>query len=174
MPLLDRLNSIDHIYERIGVVNVSRSTDYGERYSFGVDHNMALRTRFAFIRWIGTGTLSPFLAAMLAESTAARDQSILPASPSLSRNTWCNFSHTPAFCQSRGLRQQVMPEPQPISGGSIFHCMPVLSTKTMPLNASRLGTLGRPPFGLAGSTGNSGATISQSSSGTMNVLILAF
>jgi hypothetical protein len=155
-------------------VDVGRCADYRERYSLGVDHNMALRARFSFIRGIRAGTFSPLLAATLAESTAARDQSILPASPNLSNSTWWSFSHTPACCQSLSLRQQVMPLPQPISGGSIFHCMPVLSTKMMPLNASRSGTLGRPPFGLASSGGKSDAMTSHSASDTMNLLIFPF
>jgi hypothetical protein len=164
MPLLDRLDSVHYISEGIAVMHVGRSADYRERNSFGFDHNMALRARFAFIRRIGPGTLSPFLAAMLAESTAARDQSILPASPSLSKSTWCNFSHTPALCQSRSLRQQVMPEPQPISGGRYSQGKPVLSTNMMPVSAARFGTLGRPPFGFSGSGGKSGSITSHSSS----------
>lgn len=163
-PLLDGLYSIHHISESVGVMNVGRRTDYSERYPCGFDHNMALRARFAFIRRIGAGTFAPFLAATLAESTAARDQSILPASPSLSKSTWCNVSHTPACCQSLKRRQQVMPLPQPISGGRYSQGKPVLSTKMMPVRAARLGTLGRPPFGFSGSGGNSGSIISHSSS----------
>jgi hypothetical protein len=83
--LLDRLDSIHYIRKSITIVNIGSSADYRERNSFGVNHPMALRARFSFIRRIGAGTFSPFLAATLAESTAARDQSILPASPSLSR-----------------------------------------------------------------------------------------
>jgi hypothetical protein len=96
-------------------MNISSSTDYRERNSLGVDHNMALRSRFAFIRRRWAGTFSPFLAATLAESTAARDQSILPASPNLSSSTWWRRSHTPAACQSLRRRQQVIPLPQPLT-----------------------------------------------------------
>ncbi len=117
--LLDGLDSINHISESVGVVDVGGCTDYGEGNSLPVDHKMALRARFSFIRRIRAGCIAPFLARTVAESTAARDQSILPASPNLSKRTWCNFSHTPASCQSRSLRQHVMPLPQPISGGSI-------------------------------------------------------
>ena len=169
--LLDRLDCIDHISKSVAIMHVSRSADYRERNSFGVDHNMALRARFSFIRRIGAGTLSPFLAAMLAESTAARDHSILPASPSLSSSTWWSFSQTPACCQSLSLRQQVIPLPQPISGGRYSHGKPVLSTKIMPVSAARFGTLGRPPFGLFGSGGNSGSIISHSSSESIGLAI---
>jgi hypothetical protein len=100
-------------------MDVSRRAEYCKRYSFDFDHNMALRARFACIRRIGTSTFSPFLAATLAESTAARDQSILPASPNLSKSTWWRRSHTPACCQSRNLRQQVIPLPNPSPAGDI-------------------------------------------------------
>jgi hypothetical protein len=169
--LLDGLDGINYISESIAVVDVCRSADYREWDSFGVDHNMALRSRFAFICRIGAGTFSPFLAATLAESTAARDHSILPASPNRSKSTWWSFSHTPACCQSRSLRQQVMPLPQPISGGKYSQGKPVLSTNMMPVRAARLGTLGRPPFDLSGSGGNSGSIISHSSSESIGLAI---
>ena len=169
--LLDGLYSINNIGESIGIVNVGRGADYGERNSFGFDHNMALRARFSFIRRIGAGTFSPFLAAILAESTAVRDQSILPASPSLSKSTWWSFSQTPACCQSRSLRQHVMPLPQPISGGRYSQGKPVLSTKMMPVSAARFGTLGRPPLGFGGSGGKSGSITSQSSSDSIGLVI---
>ncbi len=164
---LDSINHINHVsksVKSVAVMDISSSADYGEWYPFGFDHKMALRARFAFIRWRWAGTFAPFLAAILAESTAARDQSILPASPNLSSNSWCNRSHTPASCQSLSLRQQVMPLPQPISGGRYSQGKPVLSTKMMPVNAARLGTLGRPPIGLGGSAGNSGSITFHNSS----------
>lgn len=49
-PLLDWFDGINNVCERVGVVNVSRCTDYRERNSFGVDHRsvatLALRARF--------------------------------------------------------------------------------------------------------------------------------
>lgn len=172
--LLDRLDSIHHISESIAVMDVSSSADYRERYSLSVDHNMALRTGFSFIRRIRAGCIAPFLARTVAESTAARDQSILPASPNLSSSTWCRRSHTPAFCHSFSLRQQVTPLPQPISCGNIFHWMPVRRTNTMPLKVSRLDILGRPPFGLMGSAGNKGSRFFQSFSDIMNLFMIEF
>ncbi len=162
--LLDWLDCINHLNEHLAVVDIGCRAHYRKRNSLPVDHNMALRARFAFIRRIRPGCWAPFLAGTVAESTAARDQSILPVSPNLSKSTWCNLSHTPASCQSLSRRQQVMPLPQPISGGSISQGPPVLSTKMMPVKAARLGTLGRPPFGLSGSGGNSGSITSHNSS----------
>jgi hypothetical protein len=163
-PLLDWLDGVHYISEGIAVVNIGGSADYRERNSFGVDHNMALRRRFSFIRRIGAGTLAPFLAATVELSTAARDQSILPASPSLSSSTSWSFSQTPASCQSLRRLQQVEPLPQPISGGRYDQGKPVLSTNMMPVRAARLDTLGRPPFGFGRSGGKSDSITSHSSS----------
>ena len=171
LRLFDRLDGIYNLDKHLAVMHVSSRTHYREWNSLSVDHKMALRARFSFIRRIRAGACAPFLAGTLAESTEARVQSILPASPSLSSKSWCNFSHTPASCQSRRRRQQVMPLPQPISGGNISHGSPVLSTKMMPVRAARLGTRGRPPFGFDGSGGKSGSTTSQSSSLTIGFAI---
>jgi hypothetical protein len=169
--LLDGLDSIHHFHKHCAVMDIGTGADYRERDPLPVDHKMALRARFASIRRRRPGSFAPFLAGTLAESTDARVQSILPASPNLSSRSWCRRSHTPASCQSRRRRQQVMPLPQPISGGSISHGRPLLSTKMMPVSAARLGTRGRLPFGFSGSGGNSGSTTSQSSSLTIGFAI---
>src|SRR3954453_20668965 len=62
----------------------------------------------------------------------------------------------PASCQSLNRRQQVMPEPQPISWGSISQGMPLFSTNRMPVRAARSSTGGRPPFGRGGGDGGGG------------------
>ncbi len=87
---------------------------------------------------------------------------------------WWSRSQTPAACQSRRRRQQVTPEPQPISWGSISQGMPDFSTKMMPVSAARSGTRGRPPLGLGGSGGNRGSTIAHNSSGTSGFFIATF
>lgn len=81
----------------------------------------------------------PCLAAMLALSTAARLQSIRSASCRRFSRAWWSLSQTPALCQSRSLRQQVMPLPQPSSCGSIRHGIPERRTKRIPSRAARAG-----------------------------------
>ncbi|MBB3172871.1 hypothetical protein FHR90_000685 [Endobacter medicaginis] len=78
----------------------------------------------------------------------------------------CSASHTPASCQSRRRRQQVMPDPHPISSGSISHWMPVRRTNRIPLSAARSATRGLPPFGFGPAAGRRGSTIDQSASET--------
>jgi hypothetical protein len=62
----------------------------------------------------------------------------------LVRNSRCNFSHTPASCQACRYRQQVMPEPHPISWGNISQGMPLLSTNKIPVNTVRRSSGLRP------------------------------
>jgi hypothetical protein len=66
-------------------VDVGRREPDGERDALPVDHNMALRARFAAVRRIRANLLlgaSPPLAWTLDPSRLARDQSIWSASPS--------------------------------------------------------------------------------------------
>ena len=65
-----------------------------------------------------------------------------------------------------------MPLPQPNSWGSIPQGMPDFKTKTIPVKAARSAMVrGRPPFGLGGSGGKIGATISHSLSLISGVLM---
>src|SRR5215212_6736302 len=163
---LDGLYGVYQFLKDCRFVFVCCSDHHRERDSTPVANNMALRARFSLIRRIRSGFVAPFLAGMEAESNEALSQSIFSASPRRSRRTRCMRSHTPASCHSCKRRQQVMPEPQPISLGSISQGMPLLRTKMMPVRAARSSMRGLPPFGLGGSLGNNGSTISQSSSVT--------
>lgn len=58
----------------------------------------------------------------------------------------CNRSQTPASCQSRKRRQQVTPEPQPISTCKSRQRSPGCNTNKIPLNAARSGTGFRPGY----------------------------
>ena len=75
-------------------------------------------------------------------------------------------AQTPATCQSRSRRQQLIPDPQPISAGSISQGRPDFSTNKMPVSAARSESRGRPPFGFGRSRGSSGSIAAQRSSGT--------
>ena len=58
--------------------------------------------------------------------------------------------------ESRSRRQQVMPEPQPSSCGSISQGIPLRRTNRIPVRQARSGKRGLPPLGLHGEGGNSG------------------
>ena len=168
---LDRFNCIKHLSQHLRIMKISRTLLHRERDALSFDHNMALRARFPAIRRIRPGRRAPFGAGTENESIQARLQSILSESPSLSRSSWWSLCHTPRLFQSLNLRQQVTPEPQPISGGSMDQGMPLLSTKMMPRSASRLAMGGRPPFGLGRSSGRRGWMTSHNSSETNGFVI---
>jgi hypothetical protein len=163
-PAFDRGDGVECRLQHGTVVAVGRTDQANERGAPAVDHNMALRARFAAIRRVGAAFRSPFFAGTDELSSAARLQSILPAWPKRSRNTPCTRSHTPISCQSRKRRQQVMPEPQPNSRGNICQGMPERSTNKMPVKTARLASRGRPPLGLGFSGGRTGSTIVHNSS----------
>ena len=155
-------DAIQQVFQNFGIVNIGGRQQQSQRNALSIDEKMMFRARFAFVRRVGTGLVAPFFAATVAESTAARLQSICPARPNLSKSRWCNRSQRPALCHSFSRRQQVMPLPQPISLGSISQGMPLRRTNRMPVNAARSDTRGRPPFGFGFSGGNRGAICSQS------------
>src|SRR5215212_2387809 len=154
-------------------MDVGSGVDHREWDAFSVDHNVALRALFALICRILAGLLAPPGAGTLAESKDALSQSISSALPSRSNKVWCSSSHTPASCHSFRRRQQVIPEPQPISLGNISQGIPLLSTNRMPPRAARSSMRGLPPWGLGGSSGSSGSITSQSSSVTSSLAIFS-
>jgi hypothetical protein len=154
---LDGLDRIQGLLEHRGVIDVRSGQLDRQRNALSIDNKMPLCALFSAIRRIFPGFFAPPGEATLEESMEALLQSMRSASPNSSNKTWWRRSQTPASCQSRRRRQQVMPLPQPISRGSISQGMPVRSTKRMPVKAARSGTRGRPPLGFGLSGGNSGA-----------------
>jgi hypothetical protein len=117
--------------ERRAVVLISRRDAYRQRESLAVDPHVALGARFAPVgRVVGPVSGPPRLAGTLLLSRLARLQSIWPSQRS---NSWWMRCHRPVACQSRSLRQQVMPEPQPSSLGSSSQGIPLRSTKRIPV-----------------------------------------
>ena len=126
------------------VMHVGRRQLDTQRQPLGIGAKMMFAARFAAVGRVRSGLKPPKTARTLLESTTARDQSIRPAASNRRSSSWWSFSQTPAFCQSRSRRQQVMPLPQPNSGGRSCHAIPLLSTNKMPVKAARSGTRWRP------------------------------
>jgi hypothetical protein len=161
------LNGRDRVNQRDGslrVVDVRAGVLDRQRNALAIADDVPLRAVFAAIRGIRTCLRPPKTARTEQLSTTALDQSISLASPSSSRNIRHTLSQTPAKCQSRSRRQQVMPQPQPISSGKYSQAQPLRSTNRMPVSAWRSGTRGRPPLGLGGSGGSKGWIRSHNSS----------
>jgi hypothetical protein len=104
-------------------------------------------------------------------STTARDHSICEAACSRVSNARCSCAHTPARCHATRRRQQLTPEPQPISSGNAVHGMPVRSTNRIPVSACRWvmglrpGCTRRRRFAF----GSNGSTIRHSASSRMGL-----
>jgi len=161
----NRRDGVDQILKRYTVVDIGSRQYEGERNATTIGDQVPLGARSASIGGVRACRRSPLFAAMDELSTQARLQSIASASRNRRSNSRWRRSHTPAACQSRNRRQQVTPEPHPISNGSLSQGMPVRRTNKMPLNAARGGTGGRPPFGFAVAGGSRGSTISHRASG---------
>ncbi len=168
---VDRRDGVERRLQQLRVMDVSGREDHGEGDASGIDHKMALRARFAPVRRIRAGRFAPPFAATLAESSDARDQSSFSASARRWSRVWWRRSQTPAYCQSRSRRQQVIPLPHPSSCGNSSQLIPLLSTNKMPVNTARSLMRGRPPRGFGRSAGRSGSTTAHSSSLTSGLLM---
>jgi hypothetical protein len=170
----DRGNRVDQRNGLLRVVDVRAGMRDRQRRPLAIAHNMPLRAIFTAIRGIGSGLRPPKTARTEQLSNATCDQSISSTKPSSSSNTRQIFSHTPAACQSRSRRQQVMPEPHPNSFGRYSHGQPVRRMNRMPMRTWRFGTRGRPPLGLGGSGGNKGSINSHNDSDSSGLAMCMF
>jgi len=141
-----RRNTIKQWQQLCNIMPVSSGQFNCQRKSVAICYQMMFRAFFAAVRRVWAGFCPPKTARTEDESTMAREKSIWSAWCSLSRRLWCILSHTPAFCQSRNLLQQVIPQPQPISLGMSSHPIPVLSTNKIPVRASLSETGFRPGY----------------------------
>ena len=129
-------NTINQRQQLCNVVTVGTCQSHRQRNPIGIGHHMMFRALFAAIRGVWACFRPPKTARTEDESTTAREKSIRSACRNLLSNTWWILSHTPAFCQSRKRRQQVIPDPKPISRGRSSQAIPVLRTKSIPLRAA--------------------------------------
>jgi hypothetical protein len=155
------------------VVSIRGGKRRGQGNARRICNDMVFAPRFTAIGRVGTGFCPPSKARTLELSTTARDQSIRSAVWSSVNNSSCNRSQTPAACQSRKRRQQVIPHPQPSSCGNIAQGMPLRSTNKMPVNACRLPTAGRPPLVDSVTGGSKGSTRSHNPSDTNGLAMTA-
>jgi hypothetical protein len=117
-----------------------------ERNPVRVGENMMLRPGFAAIGRVRSSFFPPRSARREALSTTARARSIWPRRRSSVSSARCNRFQTPARCQRTRRRQQVVPDPQPISRGSMFQGNPLRSTKRIPVSTARSGIGFRPAY----------------------------
>jgi hypothetical protein len=143
-------NRVYYRQETLPVWHVRPGKHRRKRQSIPINRLVSLRTSSTAVRRRGANRLAnrpPFfapLARTVTESTLARLQSIKCARCNFAKRISCNFCQTPALCQSLKRLQHVMPDPHPISAGSISHGMPLLRTNKMPVRTARSDMGGRP------------------------------
>jgi hypothetical protein len=145
-PSLQRRHRIDQGQQLGDVVPMRRSQPRDERNPVRVGENMMFRPGLAAIGRVRSSFFPPRSARSEELSTTARARSIWPRRRNSFSNTVCRRFQTPARCQRTRRRQQVVPEPQPISRGSRFHGSPVRSTKRIPVRTARSGIGARPAY----------------------------
>jgi hypothetical protein len=155
-----RLDQADIVEQRHGqerLVPLGTRDAHRQGSAFPVSEPRAFRAFFRPIWGVRTGEDPPQTARYVWLSTTALDQSRSRSRPRRSRRACRSFFHTPRRCQYRSRRQQVAPEPQPISWGNIHQGMPLWRTKMIPVRQARSSTGGRPRLpGLAWCRGRSG------------------
>lgn len=166
-PSADGGNPVEQRQQLRRIVTVGPREDHIERCAVAVDDEVVLAARLAPISRVGPGLFPPCTARTDELSAITREKSSRSALRSLASRMRCNFSQTPAFCQSRARRQQVMPEPHPISWGSMSQGSPDCRTNRMPVSTRRSSSRLRPGWVVRRRwTGSRGWTISHSSSST--------
>jgi hypothetical protein len=133
--------------EQLGhVVTVRRRQPRDERNPVRVGENMMFRPGLAAIGRVRSSFFPPRSARSDELSTTARARSIWPRRRNSLSRTVCKRFQTPARCQRTRRRQQVVPDPQPISRGSMFQGSPERSTKRIPVRTARSGIGARPAY----------------------------
>lgn len=168
-----RWQGINQFLEDDRIMAIGPGDTEHQRDALAVRDEVALAAEFAAVRGVGACVRAPRGLGTLAPSTQARLKSSWPAPRNSASNNKCRRCHTPAACQSRSLRQQVMPLPKPNSWGRSSHGMPVRSTKRMPASASSSSSRGLPPLGERGTSGSNGLSLFHSAALISLLLFLA-
>jgi hypothetical protein len=153
---LQACDGINQCERLLRIVTIGSGQLNSERNPATVADQMTFAAQLGPVGWIRSRLQPPKTARIELPSTTDRDQSICPQRASQSSKEKWISCQMPASCQSRNRRQQVMPEPQPSSCGSISHGMPLWSTKRIPVKQARSGKRGLPPLGLRDEGGSSG------------------
>ena len=167
----DRVDEREHLGDVVAVAAGERD---GEWRAAAAGDQVVLGAASGAVDGAGAGLVAPPKARTCELSIAARSQSINSAWCSLTSSSSCSRCHTPACCHSRSRRQQVTPEPQPISCGKYSHGIPVCSTNKIPVSTLRSSIRFLPGKRCRlGTFGISGSTSSHNSSDTNTLAICA-
>ena len=133
----DGRHRIDQVEQLGDVVPVGGGQPRDERNPLGVGKNVMFRPGLAAIGRVRSSFFPPRSARSDALSTIARAKSSSPRRRNSVSNAPCSRFQTPARCHRTSRRQHVLPQPQPISFGSMFHGMPLRRTNRIPVSTAR-------------------------------------
>ena len=136
-----RRDAVDERQQLRHVVPVRRREARDNRNPVRVGKNVMFRPGLTAI---GRVRSSFFPHAARGARTIARARSSRPRRRSSVRSTRWSRCQTPARCHRTSRRQHVLPDPQPISFGSIFQGMPLRSTNKIRVSTARSGMGFRP------------------------------
>ena len=161
-------NAVDEWQQLGHVVPVRRREAREDRNPVRVGKNMMFRPGLTAIGRVRSSFFPPRSARREELSTTARARSSWPRRRNSVSNARWSRVQTPARCHFTRRRQHVLPDPHPISFGSIFQGMPLRSTNRIPVNTARSGIGFRPAcWRLRGRRwGNSGSIRIHKSSST--------
>src|SRR5215217_1227322 len=137
-PPPDRRDRVDQRHRLGRVVPVRAGDLHRQRRALAVDQQVAFGALFRTVGGVLPRQRPPKTARTdWLSSTTFERSTPGPSSSTFWSIAASSFFQTPRRCQCRSRRQQVTPDPQPISGGSMFHGMPLWRTKTIPVSAAR-------------------------------------
>ena len=170
-PAAQDRKRIDQRQQFGDVIAVGGGQARDNRNPLGVGENVMFRPLLPAIGGVRSSFFPPRSARTELLSTMARARSRWPRRRNSVSKTSCRRRQTPARCHCTSRRQQVLPDPHPISFGSICHGTPARNTKRMPVRAERSGTRGRPIEGHRHRRrfGNNGSTCAHKSSSRRGV-----
>ncbi len=143
-PAAQNRERIDQRQQFGDVIAVGGGQPRDNRNPLRVGENVMFRPLLAAIGGVRSSFFPPRSARTELLSTMVRARSSWPRRRNSVSKTSCSRRQTPARCHCTSRRQQVLPDPHPISFGSICHGTPARNTKRMPVRAARSATRGRP------------------------------
>src|SRR5436190_21166507 len=136
----NRRDVVHQIQRLERLVAVRPGDAHGQRRAPAIDEQVPLGAFFGPVRGVFAGEDPPKTARKLWLSTQQCSQSMPFSWPTRWSRACRSFFQTPRRCQYRSRRQQVAPEPQPISWGGISEGIPLRKTKTIPVRQARSST----------------------------------
>jgi len=144
----DRRNLFDQGHELGDIVVIGGGENRGQRNTLRIREEVVFAARTTAIGWVRSSFFPAPTARTEELSATAREKSICSAARNRASSTRCSRLQTPRRCQCLSRRQHVIPEPQPISLGSISHGIPDLKTNKMPVSTRRSSRGRRPVYRL--------------------------